>query len=184
MPPHGDFGFCAENRFFKFQSNVFAQIGAALGAAASATAAAKHIAEAKEVPKDIAEVLENGRVKASRTGTGASHSGVAETVISGAFVSVGENRVGLAAFLELFFRIRIIGIAIRMIGQREFAISAFDFLFGGSAANSQHLVVVAFSVTGQNGPSSNLPELLCETYRLGLRATFTMEGRSSRSFSL
>jgi len=72
--------------------------------------------------------------------------------------------------------------------QRQFAISAFDLLLGGGAGQAQHLVVVAFSVAGQNGLSSNpFSSFIVRLHRaqcLGLRATLTIEGRSRRSFNL
>src|SRR5580704_2162217 len=61
MPPHVNFGLGAENRFFKFQSYVFAQIGATLGAALPPSAtSAKNVAEAEKIPKNLAEILDRG----------------------------------------------------------------------------------------------------------------------------
>ena len=56
MAAHRDLGFGAEDGFFEFQVDIFAQIGAALGTAALARAAAKNLAQAKEVAENIAEV--------------------------------------------------------------------------------------------------------------------------------
>src|SRR6266852_1896662 len=39
--------------------------------------------------------------------------------------------------------------------QRQFAVGALELLIGGGAGYAQHLVVVAFSVAGQNGLSQN-----------------------------
>ena len=47
MAAYRNAGFSAENRFFKLQVDIFAQIGAALSSAALARAAAKNIAEAQ-----------------------------------------------------------------------------------------------------------------------------------------
>ena len=40
--------------------------------------------------------------------------------------------------------------------ERQFAIGALDLLIGGGAGYAQHLIVVAFSVAGQNGLSQVL----------------------------
>ncbi len=74
---------------------------------------------------------------------------MAEAVIARALLGVGQNGVGLAALLEALFRLRIIGVAVRMVLQRELAIGALDLLIGGGAADAQHFVVIAFYVGGQ-----------------------------------
>lgn len=38
-----------------------------------------------------------------------------------------------------------------MVLQRQLAVGALDFLVGRGARDSQNLVIVSFSVTGQNG---------------------------------
>lgn len=53
---------------------------------------------------------------------------MAKTVVGGTFFGIRQNGVGFAAFFELFFRVRVIGIAVGMELQRQFAIGAFDFL--------------------------------------------------------
>lgn len=67
-----------------------------------------------------------------------------------------------------------------MILQRQLAVGALYFLLAAGAGYSQYIVKVAFAVTGRNGKSS----CCFEIYFLELRATRTIEGRSSRSFSL
>ena len=57
----------AEDRFVKFQVQVFAKIGSALGAAATTPALAEHIAEAEDVAEDVAEILEDGGIESGRT---------------------------------------------------------------------------------------------------------------------
>jgi hypothetical protein len=76
---------------------------------------------------------------------------VSEAVVRGSLVRVRQDRVGLAAFLEFFFSVGVIWIAIRMKLQRQFAIGALDLLIVGFAGNPKHFVVVAFYVAGQNG---------------------------------
>jgi hypothetical protein len=42
-----------------------------------------------------------------------------------------------------------------MIGERQFAISALDFLLGGGTRHAEHFIVVTFAVAGQNKPSES-----------------------------
>jgi hypothetical protein len=153
MPANRHLALGSENRFFEIQRDVFAQISAALGATATPAASSEHIAESEEVAKDVTEILEDRGIESGRSSPRASDAGVTKTIVSRALVGVGQNRIGLAAFCEFFFGVGIVGIAVRMVGQRQLAIGAFDLLIGSCTGNSQDLVIVAFSVTGQNGPS-------------------------------
>ena len=76
-----------------------------------------------------------------------------EAVIGRPLVGVGQDRISLAAFFEFFFRVRVVGVAIRMKLQRQLAVGALDLLFAGFSGNPQYFVVVAFYVAGQNVPS-------------------------------
>src|SRR5581483_2810983 len=116
-------------------------------------------------------------------------------------------------FLELFFGIRIIWIAIRMILQRQLAVGGLQFNFGHGARNAQHLVIIAFCVRGQTNTFRladffELTRVSLETrypsfapaqgrlwatphrrfaargYFPGFFATFTIAGRSRRSLYL
>ncbi len=75
---------------------------------------------------------------------------MAEAVIARAFLLVGQDRVCLAAFLELFLRVGIVRIAVGMVLQRQFAISALDLDIGRGATDTEYLVVIAFSVCRGN----------------------------------
>jgi hypothetical protein len=70
----------AKDSFLKFEVQIFAEIGPALGAAAAAAALPEHV-EAENVAKDIAEILEDGRIESCRTASAAAQSGVPEAVI-------------------------------------------------------------------------------------------------------
>ena len=72
-----------------------------------------------------------------------------EAVVARALLAVGKNGVGLAAFLEALFRLRIAGVAIGVVLQRQLAIGALELLVAGRAGDAQNLVIVAFSVAGQ-----------------------------------
>jgi hypothetical protein len=182
----------AEDGLFKFQSDVLAQIGPTLCPAAASTASAENVPETEEIAEDVAEVLEYAWVKAG--GTTSTNGGVAVAVIGRALFAVSEDCVGLAALLELFLRVGIVGIPVRMILQRELAIGALDFLVGSGAGDTEDLVIIAFSVTRQNGIpilSSALQihrqrrlRALYEFYLPGFRATLTIAGRNRRSLSL
>ncbi len=78
-----------------------------------------------------------------------TEAGVAVAVVDGALIGVGEDRVGFADFLEFFFRVRIVGIAVGMELQRQLAVGALQLDFGHGAGDAQHLVVIAFCVGGQ-----------------------------------
>ena len=151
---HVDFRVRPKNSFFKFQREIFAQISATLRtAAASPPAPAKQIVDPKQVAEDFAEILDGSVVAASSSTT---EPGVPVTVVGRTLVAVRQDGVGFAAFLEFFFRLRVIRIAIGMILQSELTICALDFLIAGFADNPQNLVVVAFDVTGQDDlPSSS-----------------------------
>jgi hypothetical protein len=142
-------GFRAEHCLFEFQRDIFPQIGSALRPAAPAGTTAEKIAKAEKVAKDLADVLEDRGIKPARSAT--THSGMSEAVVRRSLVCVGQDRVGFAAFLEFFFRIGVIRIAIRMKLQRQLAIGAFNLLIVGFALNPEYFVVVAFYVAGQNG---------------------------------
>src|ERR1700680_1099606 len=61
----------AEDRLLKFEREVFAKVGSALGAAATASALAEHVAETENVAEDVPEILEDGGIE-SRGTSGAS----------------------------------------------------------------------------------------------------------------
>ena len=188
----------AEECLLELEGQVFAKIGAALNAAAAASAAAaatEHVAEAEELAEDVAEVLEDGGIEARGLPRAAAEAGVAVAVVGGALVGVGEHGIGFADFLEFFFRVGIVGIAVGMKLQRELAIGALELDFGDRAAHAQHFVVIAFCVRGQNKPFFKIknlgklgprwPDGLAPYRTLqGFFATFTIAGRSRRSLIL
>ena len=198
---HIDLGFGAERSFLKLQGQIFAQIGATLGPGAATAAAAEQVAKAEEIAEDVAEILKDAGIETGCSGSG-TDAGVSEAVIAGALLLVRQNGVGLAALLEFFLRVRVVGIAVGMVLHGQLAVSALDLGVGGRTADAQHFVVVAFPVRSQNclppvqfrvssckvpmslpTPSRNL-KLETSSYDFGLRATFTIAGRSRRSFNL
>jgi hypothetical protein len=70
-----------------------------------------------------------------------------------------------------------------MILHGELAVGALDLYLRRRAADSQHFVIVALPVAGQNDlPSGWL--ILGWSYDLEFRATLTIDGRTSRSLNL
>jgi hypothetical protein len=145
-------GFRSKHCFFELQRDIFPQIGTTLGTAAPTGTAAEKISEAKKVSEDLADILKDCRVESACSCT--AHRSMSKAVVRGPLVGVRQDRVGLAAFFEFFFRVRIIRIAIGMKLQRQPAIGALDLLLVGFAGNPKHFVIVAFYVAGQNGSKS------------------------------
>jgi hypothetical protein len=143
----------SEDRLLEVQIDVLAEIGAALRTAALSTSAAEHFADVEEVAKDIAEILEGRRIEAACSTCGVSNSGMAETVVKRTLLTVSENGVGFTAFFKFFFRVRIVGISIRMKLQGELAVRALDLLIGSASSHAENFVVIAFYVASQNSSS-------------------------------
>src|SRR5579872_290333 len=168
---HRDLRLRAKKCFFKFQSQVFAQIGSALHAIATAAApapSAEHVAKSKELTEDVAEVLKDCRIK-SRTLRRAAQTCVAIAVVNRSFFRVGEYRIGLADFLKLLFRVRIVRISVRMILQGQFPIRGLELCLGDCASHPEYFVVIALCVSGQFNPSFFLAPLQCSDPRPLLR---------------
>jgi hypothetical protein len=140
-----------EECLFELDRQVFAQIGAALHTAATPSSGpAEQIAEAKQIPKNIAEILEYGRVDSHTRTSSSAESRVAVAIVNGALFRVGQHRIGLADFLELFFRVGIVGVAVGVILQSQFAVSALQLNFCAGAGYAQHFVIITFCVCCQN----------------------------------
>src|SRR5581483_9147205 len=129
------FGLLAKSRFLKGQRNVAASIAATLCAAAPSTAnvPAKKVAE--DVAKNVIEIGKVCRIKTAKS-AGAVHSGMAELVIAGSLVRIHQDAVRLSAFLELFFRLSIPRIAVRMVLHGQLAIGTLDLLLRGRTGHA------------------------------------------------
>ena len=111
--------------------------GAALYAGTTASAAtAEHVAEAEELAEDVAEILEDGRVESRTLRGGATEPSVSIAVVDRTFVRVRENGIGFAYFLELFFRIWIVGVTVGMTLERKLAVSGLQFHVRDRAAHT------------------------------------------------
>ncbi len=119
-------------------------------AAAARTTPTKKIPEAEKVAKNILEILKYAGIETC-SATSVSNSSMAKAIVERALLRVGEYRVSFGDFLELFLGFGLVRISVGVILQRKLAIGAFDLLIAGRANYAQYLVIVAFSVTGQNG---------------------------------
>src|SRR5207302_11044583 len=114
--------------------------------------------------------LENGRIESHALSGGATKSRMAVAIVDRAFVSVGEDGIGLADFLEFLLRIRIIRITVGMVLECQLAVGALQFRLGHGASDAQHLVIVTFCVRSQKWPFVLTPQ---EQYRpYGLECKF------------
>src|SRR5438067_6826236 len=150
-------GADAEHRLFELQGQVFPQVGAALRPGTAARAGAEQVTEAEEVAEDVAEILEDGGIEAAHAaGTaGGAHARVSEAVVHGSLAGIGEHAISFRGFLELLLGVSVAGIAVGMELQRHLAIGALDFLLAGGADYAQHLVIITFTVAGQNSFASS-----------------------------
>src|SRR5450631_1396966 len=159
----------AKNRFLKSKMQIFAKVGSALGPAATTAALAKRIAEAEDIAKNVAEILENSRIESGRTCAAAAHARMTKTVVQRTLLAVGKNCVCFRNLLELIFRVRIIRIAVGMVGHREFAVSALDFDVGGRTGDTEYLVIIAFCICGQKLPPLYLNQSVGETQAISYK---------------
>ena len=125
------------NGVFERHFQVIAKIFAALRAIASAAApssTAKQVAKAEQIAENIAEIGEGGRIEALRSHT--LQPLVAIAVIGGALLGIAQDAVGLGRFLEPLFGILIVGITIRVVLERQFAVGALQTRVVAVAAHS------------------------------------------------
>jgi hypothetical protein len=148
VAPNGHAGFGAEEGLLEFEVEIFTKIGAALNAAAATAPAAEHVSESEELAEDVAKILEDGRIEAA-LGRTSIQPGMPVAVVDGPLFRIGKHGIGFTDLFEFLFRVRIVGIAVGMILQRQFAIGALEFRIGDRAGYAQHFVVVAFCVRSQ-----------------------------------
>ena len=70
---------------------------------------------------------------------------MAEAIVGGALIAVGEHAVGLGRFLERLFRRLVARIAVRVVLQRQLAIGTLQLRLGGRLGDAEDFVVVAFA---------------------------------------
>src|SRR4029077_18764663 len=108
---HGDLLLDAARRVDEIDAHVDAQVGAALRSRDGPPrrpAAAENVPhrEPEHAAEDVLEPGEDVGVEAAaeRIARGAADAGMAEAIVTGALVGVGEDRVGLGRLLELLLR--------------------------------------------------------------------------------
>ena len=90
---------------------------------------------------------------------------MAIAIVGGALLRIAQDAVGFGGFLEFFFGLLIVGIAIRMVFQRQLAVGALERRRVAIAADAEDFVIIA------------LGGVHCYCF---FTATFTMAGRSRR----
>ena len=94
----------AKDSFLELESEIFAQVGAALCARTAAPAlAAEHVAKSEQVAEDVVEIVEHRGVESAVAARTAGNSRVTEAVVACALLAIGKNRIRFAAFLEALF---------------------------------------------------------------------------------
>ena len=98
---------------------------------------------AEEVLEDVRHEVGEVGVEARPAGAAIGEGRVAEAVVGGALLAVGEDLVGLVDFLELDLGVLVAGIAVRVALHRELAEGGLQLRLAGGLADAQDLVVVA-----------------------------------------
>lgn len=159
MAPDRDCGVRAEHRFLKFQRDVFPQIRAALAPASSLRTPTKNIAESEKVAENIAEIVEDRRIKTGPARAGTSvHARMAEAVVERTLFVVGKDGISFARLFEFLLGVGIVWIAIGMELHGKLAVSALDLLIARPPWQAKDVVIVALHITGQN----NIPRIRYE----------------------
>ena len=124
--------------------HVVAQVGAALAAIAAAAARAP----AAEATEQIVENVGHGggetiAAKAPRPAPALLEGGMAEAVIGGALVLVGEGLIGLVDFLELDLGLLVARVAVGMMLHGRLAEGRFQLRFRTGAGHAEEFVVIS-----------------------------------------
>ena len=138
---NADLGFGAARRLLKRDIHVVSEICTAIHLLATAPAApAKNFAEniAKGF-RETAHSFTTGPAAALRV-----DAGMAVGIVGAAFFRFRENFVGAFRFLEFLLGILAVGIAVRMVFHREFAIGLFNVFIACVAIDAEDVVEVFF----------------------------------------
>jgi hypothetical protein len=74
---------------------------------------------------------------------------MAVSVVDGALLRVGQHGVGLTDLLKPLLRVGVVGIAVGMVLERQFAVGTLEFEVSDGAGNAENLVIIAFCVCRQ-----------------------------------
>src|SRR5471030_2889034 len=121
---------------------VVAQVGAAIHLRSGVAAAAA----TEDVAEDVAEGVAETAGTAAEAASAATHvridAGVTVTVIGLALFRIGQHLVRFFDFLEFFFRLFAVRIAVRMALHRQFAIRLLDLVFRRIFCDTKCLVEI------------------------------------------
>src|SRR5690606_23551780 len=110
-----DAGLGAARGFLERDFEVVAQVGAALRSPAGA-GAAEDVAHAEDVAETAEGVCEAGEDGGIEAGAGCrSEPGMTEAVVHPPLVGIGQHRIRLGRFLELFLGFLAAGIAVGVV---------------------------------------------------------------------
>jgi hypothetical protein len=131
---------------FECDFEIVTKIGAALRRGASLTTAptAKHIAEPKQVAKNVFDSAKTWCTPRARTGT-ARNARMTEPVITLPLFRVRQNAVSLGCFFKLLFRRGIVGILVWVVLDCQTAISRLQLLIAGGTAHAEYFVIVTLA---------------------------------------
>ena len=130
--------------------------------APAALPSAEEVAEAEteQVPQDVLEILEDGRIESGEALIAlAPQPVVSEAVVDGPLLGVGQDAVGLGGFLEPLLGLLAPGIAVGMVFQGELTVRFLDLFGRGVPGDAQDLVVILLShglpAWSRPGPSAS-----------------------------
>ena len=147
----GDLLLTAEGRLLKADGNRRPQ-GVALHGAAARTAGAAAEAAPEEGAEDIAQV-DVAHVKpaeAAKAAPGSAraeigiHTRMAELVVAGALILVGQYLVGLIGLLEFSLGGLVAGVQIRVVLLGLFPVGLLDLLVRGALGHAEDFIIISF----------------------------------------
>ena len=146
-----DLLFAAEGGLLKGDSQAGPQALPLLGAAAPGGGAPSKSAEAaaEKGAEDVSQV-DVPHVEAAETAARAAraviriHSRVAELIIAGPLLRVGQDAVGLVYLFKFGLRRLVPGVHVRVVLFGQLSVGPFDFVIGSALAHAQDFIVISF----------------------------------------
>src|SRR5579884_387839 len=150
LPPWNlELGFLPVDRFFEGQLQIVLEIRSAFGSRPPARAAEEIF---ENVVEDVAEAAA-AEVEALESAGTLLRAGMAEHVVTPAFLLVAEDFVGFVDLFESFFCgffLLFGGLEIGMVLARQPAVGLLDVLLGSVSIDSERLVIIAFGHGSHN----------------------------------
>ena len=120
---------------------------------------------AQEVVDEVVEIAVIGAIPIRAARAASLIPVLAELLIAGPLVGIGEHLIGLAHLLELGLGPRIAGVHIRVVLAGQLAKSPLNGVIVGPAINAQHLEVIAVAVGAHRFPGHGI-DLLSQVHGL------------------